>query len=158
MTDFTTLRELLNTGADADAAIGAPERPGLDFAGLRGLADATVARLNELGIGRNDRVAIVLPNSAEMARPIAETNSISILMISMPRRSSSSRDRNHRLSLSRRKKTFRSSRWWRWTVDLRETLRLKVKAWVLQRPMAGLPKLMMLHLFFTRPVLPRGRK
>ena len=43
-------------------------------------------------------------------------------------------------------------------VDLREALRLKAKAWVLQRPMAGLPKLMMLHLFFTRPVLPRGRK
>ncbi|CAN0572580.1 unnamed protein product, partial [Laminaria digitata] len=67
MTDFTTLRDLLNTGVDAEPAIGAPERPALDYAGLRGLADATVARLNELGIGRNDRVAIVLPNSAEMA-------------------------------------------------------------------------------------------
>ena len=31
------------------------------------LADSSVARLNELGVGRNDRVAIVLPNSAEMA-------------------------------------------------------------------------------------------
>ncbi len=67
MTDFTTLRDLLNTGTDADSAIGAPERAALDYAGLRKLADATVARLNELGIGRNDRVAIVLPNSAEMA-------------------------------------------------------------------------------------------
>ena len=67
MTDFTTLRDLLNTGTDADSAIGAPERAALDYAGLRNLADATVARLNELGIGRNDRVAIVLPNSAEMA-------------------------------------------------------------------------------------------
>ena len=67
MTEFTTLRELLSTGADTDPAIGAPERSALDCAGLRALADATVARLNELGVGRNDRVAIVLPNSAEMA-------------------------------------------------------------------------------------------
>lgn len=67
MTDITTLRDLLNAGADGDPAIGAPERAALDYAGLRTLADATVARLNELGIGRNDRVAIVLPNSAEMA-------------------------------------------------------------------------------------------
>ena len=67
MSDFTTLRQLLNTGADADTAIGAPERPALDYAVLRALADATVARLNDLGVGRNDRVAIVLPNSAEMA-------------------------------------------------------------------------------------------
>ena len=67
MTDYSTLRELLNVGADGDPAIGAPERSVLDYAGLRALADTTVARLNELGIGRNDRVAIVLPNSPEMA-------------------------------------------------------------------------------------------
>ena len=67
MTDLTTLRDLLKTSADADVAIGAPGRLGLNHAGLRNLADATVARLNKLGIGRNDRVAIVLPNSAEMA-------------------------------------------------------------------------------------------
>jgi acyl-CoA synthetase (AMP-forming)/AMP-acid ligase II len=67
MSDYTTIRQLLETGADTAIAIGAPERPSLDYAGLRTLADATVARLNELGVGRNDRVAIVLPNSAEMA-------------------------------------------------------------------------------------------
>ena len=67
MSDYTTIRQLLDTGADTAIAIGAPERPTLDYAGLRALADATVARLNELGVGRNDRVAIVLPNSAEMA-------------------------------------------------------------------------------------------
>ncbi|MEX2453144.1 MAG: acyl--CoA ligase [Rhodospirillaceae bacterium] len=67
MSDYTTIRELLNSGADDAPAIGAPERPVLGYAGLRALSDATVARLNELGIGRNDRVAIVLPNCAEMA-------------------------------------------------------------------------------------------
>jgi hypothetical protein len=35
--------------------------------GLRDLAAATIARLNGIGIGRNDRVAIVLPNGPEMA-------------------------------------------------------------------------------------------
>ena len=52
----------------ADApAIGAPERPWLDFGGLRALAAATTATLHAAGIGRGDRVAIVLPNGPEMA-------------------------------------------------------------------------------------------
>ena len=67
MGDYMIVRELLSVGADSAPAIGAPERATLDYAGLRALADATVARLNELGVGRNDRVAIVLPNSPEMA-------------------------------------------------------------------------------------------
>ena len=67
MADFETIRDLLAVGADGMPAIGAPERTVMDYDGLRGLADRTVARLNELGVGRNDRVAIVLPNSAEMA-------------------------------------------------------------------------------------------
>ncbi len=54
-------------GADGDIAIGAPERPPLNYAGLRHLIGNTVGRLNALGIGRNDRVAIVLPNGPEMA-------------------------------------------------------------------------------------------
>ena len=37
----------------ADSAILAPERPALSFGALRELADATVARLNALGIGRD---------------------------------------------------------------------------------------------------------
>ncbi|MFM8638545.1 MAG: AMP-binding protein, partial [Betaproteobacteria bacterium] len=36
-------------------------------ASLRALVQRTIARLNELGAGRNDRVAIVLPNGPEMA-------------------------------------------------------------------------------------------
>ncbi len=62
-----TIRDLLQPHAADAAAILAPERPGLRFGALRELADATVARLNALGIGRGDRVAIVLPNGPEMA-------------------------------------------------------------------------------------------
>ncbi len=54
--------------ADARArAIGAPGRPWLSHAGLRDLIGDTIARLNRMGIGRGDRVAIVLPNGPEMA-------------------------------------------------------------------------------------------
>jgi len=54
-------------GADAAPAIGAPEAEALTHAGLRALAHGTVAALNAIGIGRGDRVAIVLPNGPEMA-------------------------------------------------------------------------------------------
>ena len=67
MTHPTTIRELLRAGADEAVALSAPGVPGLTFAGLRALADRTVAALNAMGIGRNDRVAIVLPNGPEMA-------------------------------------------------------------------------------------------
>ena len=59
--------DLLAGGAPGDPAIRAPERPPLTFGALRKLAKDTIARLNALGIGRNDRVAIVLPNGPEMA-------------------------------------------------------------------------------------------
>ncbi len=62
-----TLKDLLATGADAAPALRAPSRKALDFGALRRLIDDTLARLNGLGIGRNDRVAIVLPNGPEMA-------------------------------------------------------------------------------------------
>jgi acyl-CoA synthetase (AMP-forming)/AMP-acid ligase II len=62
-----TLTALLSSGAAAAPAIRAPGRPALSYAGLRDLAAATIARLNGIGIGRNDRVAIVLPNGPEMA-------------------------------------------------------------------------------------------
>jgi acyl-CoA synthetase (AMP-forming)/AMP-acid ligase II len=41
--------------------------PPLRYRDLRSLAERTVETLNALGIGRNDRVAIVLPNGPEMA-------------------------------------------------------------------------------------------
>ena len=62
-----TVRDLLEPHEAKAPAILAPERPVLGFGALRELADATVARLNALGIGRGDRVAIVLPNGPEMA-------------------------------------------------------------------------------------------
>ncbi|TXL74663.1 AMP-binding protein [Vineibacter terrae] len=67
MTRVSTLRELLAKGADADVAIAAPGTPPLTYAGLRGLVDRSLGTLNGMGIGRNDRVAIVLPNGPEMA-------------------------------------------------------------------------------------------
>ncbi len=62
-----TLQTLLATGADAAPAISAPSRTPLTFGALRGLIASTLATLNGLGIGRNDRVAIVLANGPEMA-------------------------------------------------------------------------------------------
>jgi acyl-CoA synthetase (AMP-forming)/AMP-acid ligase II len=63
----TTLNDLIAGGADADVAIAAPDRAPLTYAGLRALVADTVGALNALGIGRHDRVAIVLPNGPEMA-------------------------------------------------------------------------------------------
>ena len=62
-----TLQDLLATGADSATAISAPSRSGLSFGALRTLIADTLASLNSLGIGRNDRVAIVLTNGPEMA-------------------------------------------------------------------------------------------
>jgi len=62
-----TLQDLLQAGADDAIAIAAPGRAPLDYRGLRALVAATTASLNAAGIGRNDRVAIVLPNGPEMA-------------------------------------------------------------------------------------------
>jgi acyl-CoA synthetase (AMP-forming)/AMP-acid ligase II len=60
--------DLLKKGRDEASAIGGVEgaKP-LTYADLRKLAAQTVSRLNHLGIGRGDRVAIVLPNGPEMA-------------------------------------------------------------------------------------------
>lgn len=66
MSDILTLEALLSTATDA-AAIAAPSRKALSHGELRALIKRTVASLNALGAGRNDRVAIVLPNGPEMA-------------------------------------------------------------------------------------------
>ena len=62
-----TLKDLLATGAYDAPALGAPGRPPLDYRGLRAVIADTLATLNGLGIGRGDRVAIVLNNGPEMA-------------------------------------------------------------------------------------------
>ena len=58
---------LLRTGAPHATALSAPGRPDLTYDRLRAHVQATVAALNARGIGRGDRVAIVLPNGPEMA-------------------------------------------------------------------------------------------
>ena len=62
-----TVLDLLTKGRDSDNAIGAPGRTWLTFPGLRVLARRTASVLNAIGIGRGDRVAIVLPNGPEAA-------------------------------------------------------------------------------------------
>jgi len=48
-------------------ALRAPGRPALSHGALRALIERSVQQLNAWGMGRNDRVAIVLPNGPEMA-------------------------------------------------------------------------------------------
>ena len=67
LNDRRTIRALLDAGSGDAPAILAPGRPPLSFGALRALADATGSALNELGTGRGDRIAIVLPNGPEMA-------------------------------------------------------------------------------------------
>ena len=56
------------TGVTDDAvAVSAPDRSDLTHRGLVHQIEATVRDLNRRGIGRGDRVAIVLPNGPEMA-------------------------------------------------------------------------------------------
>lgn len=62
-----TLAELLAAGAGDATAIAAPGRRALSYAALRALVTATIAACNAMGIGRNDRIAIVLANGPEMA-------------------------------------------------------------------------------------------
>jgi acyl-CoA synthetase (AMP-forming)/AMP-acid ligase II len=58
---------MLATAADDAVAITAPGRAALSYGALRALQQRTLATLNGLGIGRNDRLAIVLANGPEMA-------------------------------------------------------------------------------------------
>jgi acyl-CoA synthetase (AMP-forming)/AMP-acid ligase II len=67
MNQSNTIATLMGAGADAAIAIAAPERTPLTFRQLRDHIRRTVDALNRLGIGRNDRVAIVLANGPEMA-------------------------------------------------------------------------------------------
>ena len=67
MSATRTLASVLQRGKADAPALRAPGRPALTHDGLRALAASTVAALNAKGIGRGDRVAIVLPNGPEMA-------------------------------------------------------------------------------------------
>lgn len=63
----TTLRALIQAGADDATALSAPGGVPLSFGALRALTERTIADLNAQGIGRGDRVGIVLDNGPEMA-------------------------------------------------------------------------------------------
>src|SRR5512142_311955 len=68
MNGTSSMTGLLAEGDDEGIAIGAPEGDApIRYRALRDLTRRTVERLNSFGIGRNDRVAIVLPNGPEMA-------------------------------------------------------------------------------------------
>jgi acyl-CoA synthetase (AMP-forming)/AMP-acid ligase II len=63
----TTVTALLDAGAPDSTALSTPGGRPLTYRGLRELAAQTLAALNACGVGRNDRVAIVLDNGPEMA-------------------------------------------------------------------------------------------
>jgi len=62
-----TIVDLLEHGEATALAIAAPGREPMTYAALRALTDDTVEQLNANGVGRGDKVAIVLPNGPEMA-------------------------------------------------------------------------------------------
>ncbi len=62
-----TLQEWMAQGQANAVCLSAANAAPLTYQGLRDLANHVQASLNAVGIGRNDRVAIVLPNGAEMA-------------------------------------------------------------------------------------------
>ncbi len=62
-----TILHLVQDKPEGAPAISAPGRTDLGYGALRGHMERILARLNARGIGRNDRVAIVLPNGPEMA-------------------------------------------------------------------------------------------
>ena len=67
MSGRRTIRALLDAGSADAPAILSPGRRPLSFGALRDLVDSTAGSLQELGIGRGDRLAIVLPNGPEVA-------------------------------------------------------------------------------------------
>lgn len=62
-----TVYDVTSAGKADAPAIGAPGRAWLAYGGLKKLTDDTLAVLNGVGIGRGDRVAMVVPNGPEMA-------------------------------------------------------------------------------------------
>jgi acyl-CoA synthetase (AMP-forming)/AMP-acid ligase II len=63
----STIAELLAVGDTTDEAIAAPGVRSLSYAELRHQVERTLLSLGRLGVGRGDRVALVLPGGAELA-------------------------------------------------------------------------------------------
>ena len=60
-----TLLDLLADAGDHPALV-APSRPTLTYSQVRANVTALAAQLNDLGLGRGDRIAIVMPNGPEV--------------------------------------------------------------------------------------------
>src|SRR4029077_13385555 len=60
-----TLLDVLQHGSPTDPAIAVPDGVRLNYRELREQVDAAAGYLAQLGVGRGDRVALVLPNSVE---------------------------------------------------------------------------------------------
>lgn len=74
----STTFELIQEAADCysdNLVLSASNRRDLTFNGLRVLRDEIVAEIRSVGIRRNDRVAIVLPNGPEMAAAFVTVSS-----------------------------------------------------------------------------------
>src|SRR5208282_214508 len=67
MSTDSTILQLLGAGSAAATAIAAPSVRPLTYGELRDQVKYTVETLNGFGVGRNDKVAIVLPNGPELA-------------------------------------------------------------------------------------------
>ena len=67
MTESICLADVVRRGEGGAPALRAPGRDAMTFDDLRALCSETMAALNSFGIGRNERIAIVLPNGPEMA-------------------------------------------------------------------------------------------
>ncbi len=67
MTSFTTLHDMVAQQTPTATAMMAPSAIALSYGELTQLIQQTISALNGMGIGRTDRVAIVLPNCPEMA-------------------------------------------------------------------------------------------
>ena len=67
MTHFTTLHDMVALQTHASTALMAPGGKPLSYCAMNQLIAQTTTALNAMGIGRGDRVGIVLPNCPEMA-------------------------------------------------------------------------------------------
>jgi acyl-CoA synthetase (AMP-forming)/AMP-acid ligase II len=61
------LKDLLANRPPDALALTAPERMAMSYGTFAELCESTIQSLNRLGLGRNDRLAMVLPNGPEMA-------------------------------------------------------------------------------------------
>src|SRR5207302_6418976 len=58
--------DLLENGAASDTAISVAGGPSVIYAELRAQVEALVSQLDQLGLGRGDRIAMALPNGLEV--------------------------------------------------------------------------------------------